>query len=88
MFPIFFIYFNKVFAVKPVLSDHIKQDIFLAIQAGGCLLLHESRAQELSALLSFSNKQPPVYSDYGWSHKTGLTVCHSPQELLSIWVTA
>ena len=28
--------------VKPVLSDHIKQDIFLAFQTGGCLLLHES----------------------------------------------
>ena len=28
--------------VKPVLSDHIKQDIFLDFQTGGCLLLHES----------------------------------------------
>ena len=31
--------------VKPVLSDHIKQDIFLAFQTGGCLLLHESSAE-------------------------------------------
>ena len=31
--------------VKPVLSNHIKQDIFLAFQTGGCLLLHESRAE-------------------------------------------
>ena len=55
--------------VKPVLSNHIKQDIFLAFQTVGCLLLHESSAgssfllmlmQEFSALLSFSNKQPPV----------------------------
>ena len=36
--------------VKPVLSDHIKQDIVLAFRTSGCLLLHESSA--------FSNKQP------------------------------
>ena len=36
-------------AVKPALSDHIKQEIILALHAGGCLLLHES------------NIQPPVY---------------------------
>ena len=53
--------------VKPVLSNHIKQDIFLAFQTGGCLLLNESSAEssyELSVLLSFSNKQPSVYSDF------------------------
>ena len=27
--------------VKPVLSDHLKQDIFLAFQTGGCLLLND-----------------------------------------------
>ena len=37
--------------VKPVLSDHIKQDIFLAFQTGGCLLLHESSAE--SSYMSF-----------------------------------
>ena len=37
--------------VKPVLGDHIKLDIFLAFQTGGCLLLNESY------------KQPPVNSD-------------------------
>ena len=31
--------------VKPVLSDHIKQEIFLAFQTDGCLLLHESKAE-------------------------------------------
>ena len=31
--------------VKPVLSDHIKQDVFLAFQTGDCLLLHESSAE-------------------------------------------
>ena len=33
------------YTVKPVLSDHIKQDIFLAFQTGGCLLLHKSSAE-------------------------------------------
>ena len=49
----------KVGTVKPALSDHIKQDIFLAFQTGGCLLLHESSSEAHS----FSNKQPPVNSD-------------------------
>ena len=31
--------------VKPVLSDHIQQDIFWAFQTGGCLLLNESIAE-------------------------------------------
>ena len=34
-----------VYTIKLVLSEHIKQDIFLAFQAGGCLLLHESSAE-------------------------------------------
>ena len=52
-------------AVKRVLRDHIKQDIFLAFQTGGCLLLHERSAEsslELSLLLSYSNKQPPIFN--------------------------
>ena len=40
----------------------------LSFRAGGSSLLKESSAgkflQELSALLSFSNKQPPVNSDF------------------------
>ena len=75
---------THVVQVKPVLSDHIKQEIFLAFQTGGCLLLYESSAEsscmsflyyfhsaisnklmhELSVLLSFSNKQPPVNSNF------------------------
>ena len=39
---------------------------FLAFESYGCLLLHKS-----SALLSFSNKQPPAYSDI---HVTGLNM--------------
>ena len=31
--------------------DHVKQDIFLAFQTGGCLLLHESSAE--SSCMSF-----------------------------------
>ena len=38
----------------------VKGPNILAIQTGGCLWPHES---ELSALLSFNNKQPPVNSD-------------------------
>ena len=49
----------SVFTVKPVLSDHIKQYIFLAFQTGGCLLLHEnsteSSCMSFSALLSFNS---------------------------------
>ena len=33
------------YTVKPVLSDHIKQGIFLAFKTGGRLLLHESSAE-------------------------------------------
>ena len=38
-------------------SDHIKQDMFLAFQTGGCLLVHKTSADmhELSALPSLSN---------------------------------
>ena len=55
--------------VKPVLSDNKQQDLFnlLAFQTGGCLLLHESSAEsshELSVLLSWISKQPPVNSDF------------------------
>ena len=35
----------ELYTVKPVLSDHRKQDVFLAFQTGGCLLLHESRTE-------------------------------------------
>ena len=58
---------TKSNTVKPLLSDHIKHDIFLAFQTGGCILLNESSAESSgmsSALLSFSNKQPPVNSDF------------------------
>ena len=55
---------------RPYTTRHI-----LAFQTGGCFLLHESSAKS-SALLSFSQKQPPVNSDFhvnGCSLKTGLT---------------
>ena len=54
--------------VKLVLSDCMKQDIYLAFQTGGCLLLPESSAESscmsFYALLSFSNEQLPVSSDF------------------------
>ena len=36
---------------NPVSSDNINQAIGLAFQTGGCLLLHESSAEWLSAIL-------------------------------------
>ena len=42
--------FTVAGTVKPVLSDRIKQYIFLTFQTGGCLLLHERSAE--TALLS------------------------------------
>ena len=35
----------RLHTVKPVLSDRIKQDIFLAFQKGGCILLSETLAE-------------------------------------------
>ena len=35
--------------VRPVLNDHLKQDIFLAFQTGVCLLLNESRTESSEA---------------------------------------
>ena len=43
----------KTHTVKPVLSDHIKQDIFLAFRAVGCLLLHESSAENYRSFLCY-----------------------------------
>ena len=39
--------------VKPVLSYHIEQYIFLAFQTGGCLLLNERSAESMSFLHYF-----------------------------------
>ena len=43
-----------------VMSPDSTVHVFLALQTSGCLLLHESSAQELSALISSTKKQPPV----------------------------
>ena len=40
-FVLLHINFTKLCTVKPVFSDHIKQDIFLAFQTGGCLYIAE-----------------------------------------------
>ena len=42
---------SLVSTVKPEFSNHIKQDILLAFQTGGYLLLHESSAE--SSCMSF-----------------------------------
>ena len=42
----FMTYFTTV---KPVFSDYKKQDIILAFQTGGCLLLHESSTESSGA---------------------------------------
>ena len=41
--------------VKPVLSNHMKQDLFLTFQADGCLLLDESSAESSCFLLYFQS---------------------------------
>ena len=48
--------------VKPSLSDHIKQYIFLAFQTGDCLLLHESSAE--SSCMSFLQFFHPAISNH------------------------
>ena len=53
--------------VKPVLRDHVKQDtfwLFRQVVAYCCMKVVQKASVELSALLSFVNKQPPVYSDF------------------------
>ena len=74
---------DLLLTVKPVLSDPIKQDKFLAVQTGGCLLLHESRAESscMSFLHYFHSAIKATACQYkfpchlnGWLLKTGLTV--------------
>ena len=44
-----YLFTHKIYStVKPVLSDYVKEDIFLAFQTDGCLLLHESSAESSS----------------------------------------
>ena len=43
---------NALDTVKPVLSDHIQQNICLTFQTGGCLMLHESIAESLGMRLN------------------------------------
>ena len=48
--------------VKPVFSDNIKRDIFLAFQTGGYLLLHENSAE--SSYVSFLHYFHPAISNH------------------------
>ena len=45
-------------------NDHIKQDMFLAFQTGGCLLLHESGAEN-----SYNIKMSSFKSSYNIQKK-------------------
>ena len=59
----------EVSIVKPVLSDHIKRDIFLAFQTGGCLPLHDSSAHSaisnhLSIVISISTEWVVSYNRF------------------------
>ena len=70
-----------------MLSEHIQQDIFLAFQTGGDLLLHERSAE--SSCMSFlhyfhsaiSNHLSIAISPEWMVAKTGLTVCHPTSSL-------
>ena len=52
--------------------DHIRQDIFLAFQTGGCLLLHESCAE--SSCRSFL-----LYFHSAISNHLSIVMCISPE---------
>ena len=56
-----------------MLSDHIKQDIFLAYQAGSCVLLYESSAEARAFLYYFRSAISDQMSTMvSWSFETGL----------------
>ena len=65
--------FSSETTIKPVLINHIIQDIFCLL-VGGCLLLHERSAES-----SFSYKHQFTWHLNEWSLKTGLTVCFLDQ---------
>ena len=68
---------NKKGTVRPVLSDHIKQDIFLAFQTGGCLLLHERSAE--SSCMSFLH-----YFHSAISNHLSVAISMSPECLAAL----
>ena len=67
-------YGQNLDVVKPVLSDHIEQDIFLAFQTGGCLLLHESSAESRSFLRYFHS---------AISNHLSITISMSPEWMVT-----
>ena len=64
-----------------MLSDHIKQDIFLAFQTGGCLLLDESIAESSCILLHESSVESYFHSAIG--NHLSIAISMSPE-----WVVA
>ena len=73
------------YTIKPVLSEHIQQDILLAFfQTGGCLLLNESSAESsflhyfLSAISN--HRSIAIFMSPEWL-KNGLTVVFTRRAL-------
>ena len=66
-----------VSTVKPVLSDHIKQDTCLAFQTGCYLLLHESNAE--SSCRSFLH-----YFHSAISNHLSIAISMSPEWMVAI----
>ena len=54
--------------VKPVFSNHIKQDILLAFQTSGCLSLHERSAESSCLSLHESSAESSCMSFLHYFH--------------------
>ena len=79
----------RCITVKPVLSDHVKQDMFLAFQTGGHLLLNESSAESfryfhstISNHLSITISMSPEWT----VAKTGLTVLPNNKYIIVLYI--
>ena len=62
--------------VKPVLSDHIQEDIFFTFQTVGCLLLHEGSAE--SSCMSFLH-----YFHSAISNHLSIAISMSPKWIIA-----
>ena len=59
---------GRVVNSQTCVKQPYKTRLFLAFQTGGCLLLHGSSAE---STILFSNKQPPVNSDFHVTYMDG-----------------
>ena len=69
-----------------MLRDHIKQDISLAFQTGGCLLLDESIAESSCIMLHESSVESYFHSAIG-NHLSIASLCHLNGRLLTTGLT-